>query len=72
LPCKPGITTGCNYFALLRSLVVPASAKTCYAPTAAQAGIVLPAFVRSLPADGKEKNFLKNKPAPYLALTTGF
>jgi hypothetical protein len=31
-----------------------ASAKTCYAPAAAQAIIVLPAFARSLPADGRE------------------
>jgi hypothetical protein len=53
LPCKPYRTTGCNYFAL--SLSSPlASAKTCYAPAAAQAIIVLPAFARSLPADGRE------------------
>jgi hypothetical protein len=30
-----------------------ASAKTCYAPAIAQATIVLPAFARSLSADGK-------------------
>jgi len=29
LPCKPGRTTGCNYFALPSQ--APASAKTCYA-----------------------------------------
>ncbi|WP_377021477.1 hypothetical protein [Mucilaginibacter angelicae] len=55
LPCKPGRTTGCNYFALLRSHFPNASAKTCYAPAAAQATIVLPAFARSFPADGEEK-----------------
>ena len=36
-----------------------ASAKTCYAPATAQATIVQPAFVRSLSADGKEKEKIK-------------
>jgi hypothetical protein len=47
-----GQNHGCNYFALLRSHFPDASAKTCYASAAAQASIVLPAFTRSLPADG--------------------
>jgi len=35
-----------------------ASAKTCYALAAAQAPIVLPAFVRSLSADGEENSVI--------------
>jgi len=57
LLCKSDRTTDCNYFALLRSLVSRASAKTCYVPTAAQATIVLSDFARSLSADGGEDLF---------------
>ena len=46
-------TTGCNYFAQLRTHNSTSSAKTCYAPSTAQAIIVLPAFARSCSADGK-------------------
>ncbi|RAV54035.1 hypothetical protein DIU36_22130 [Mucilaginibacter rubeus] len=61
LPCKPGITTGCNYFAPLRPRLANTSAKTCYAPATAQATIVLPAFARSLPADGEGKRFRRSR-----------
>ncbi|MFC0515207.1 hypothetical protein ACFFGT_13395 [Mucilaginibacter angelicae] len=56
LPCKAGRTTGCNYFAL--TAPAPTSAKTCYAPAAALATIVLPTFTRSLPADGFGKRYM--------------
>ncbi|MFB0494930.1 hypothetical protein ABID99_001167 [Mucilaginibacter sp. OAE612] len=56
LPCKPGITTGCNYFAplrmcpmLLQKLAMPLQPH--------KATIVLPAFSRSLPADEEGKRF---------------
>jgi hypothetical protein len=41
-------------YPLLRSHGPRASAKTCYAPTATPPTIVLPAFARSLSADGKK------------------
>ncbi|SDP94332.1 hypothetical protein SAMN05428975_3906 [Mucilaginibacter sp. OK268] len=53
---QTGQNHGLQLFALLRSRK-PCFCKTCYALAAAQATIVLPAFVRSLSADGeKEKN----------------
>jgi hypothetical protein len=47
-----GQNHGCNYFAPLRTRFPNASAKTCYALPELKAGTVLPAFTRSLPADG--------------------
>jgi hypothetical protein len=61
LPCKAGTTTGCNYFALLRPLIARASAKTCYAIPSRKATIVLPAFVRSLPADERSSKTIRYK-----------
>ncbi|MFS2190463.1 hypothetical protein ACCC92_27575, partial [Mucilaginibacter sp. Mucisp84] len=49
LPCKPGRTTGCNYFALTSP--APLLQKLAMPFPALLATIVLPAFARSLPAD---------------------
>jgi len=46
---------------LLRSLIAPASGKVRNALTTAQAAIVLPAFVRSLSADGGRKEYKYKK-----------
>jgi hypothetical protein len=51
LPCKPGRTTGCNYFALLRTHPPELLQKLAMPFPALKATIVLPAFTRSLPAD---------------------
>jgi len=74
LPCKPGRTTGCNYFALLRSHFPLASAKTCYALSSTQRPpLFCPLSPEAYLLTGTEKEFpTKNKPAPYLALATGF
>jgi hypothetical protein len=52
---QTGQNQGCNYFALLRSLISLRFSKNLLCPAAAQATIVLPAFARSLSADGKKK-----------------
>jgi hypothetical protein len=46
---------GCNYFALLRSLISFCFSKNLLCPAAAPPTIVLPAFARSCSADGKEE-----------------
>jgi len=51
LPCKPGRTTGCNYFSLLRTHSPELLQKLAMPFPALKATIVLPAFTRSLPAD---------------------
>jgi hypothetical protein len=49
---------GCNYFAQLRSLISPRFSKNLLCPATAPPTIVLPAFVRSLSADGEEKSLI--------------
>jgi len=55
LPCKASRTTGCNYFAPLRPLVPWLLQKLAMPLQPHKATIVLPAFARSLPADGRGK-----------------
>jgi hypothetical protein len=63
LPCKAGRTMGCNYFALLRALFPALLQKLAMPLQPHMATIVLPAFARSLPADGegKETRLLESK-----------
>ncbi|NHA04045.1 hypothetical protein G7092_09570 [Mucilaginibacter sp. HC2] len=58
LALQNGQNQGCNYFALLRSLTSPGFSKNLLCPAAAQSTIVLPAFARSLSADGGKKESL--------------
>jgi hypothetical protein len=53
-PCKTIRTTGCNYFARLRSLIPKLLQKLAMPLPTHKATIVLPAFARNLPADGDE------------------
>ncbi|NOW93400.1 hypothetical protein FHW89_000047 [Mucilaginibacter sp. SG564] len=48
-----GQNQGCNYFAQLRSYISPRFSKNLLCPAAAPPTIVLPAFARSLSADGE-------------------
>jgi hypothetical protein len=55
LSCKTNKTTGCNYFAPLRSHIPTLLQKLAMPFPALKATIVLSVFARSLPADGELK-----------------
>jgi hypothetical protein len=59
LPGKAVRTTGCLILPPLRSHISIASGKIANAPATTRATIVLPAFVRSLSADGEKKVYKK-------------